>query len=474
MKVPPSSHAENWRTLFFLCPARKSVSPTGTDPVRDGKPPDGARETGVAADRTRPHYYCYVSVTHVLSYSTDTFVSVRHVGVVPVSRVDRPQLGWKRPPEWDRFLEAVESEYGATEPYAGFVLERSWQEYREDHSAEEYVDRLLEAVARRGRDTREKTPTTRPARHDSDGRVWIAVSAEVKSDMAAYATEIGEPNHDVLRAVVCWYLDGGLLGLLTDKLEAAVPDAETQLAELDPSDGRGLTAEEKKRRWLADELTPGAFPREVFGEKLEAMPWRGGGTEHMRETHLQPVLNRIGYTEHPNNPDLFVPEEQAEEIAGEHGIDQDAPAFARKPYNDFTDDERAHGLRVELARRAARRDGKRALRVDTVRGEVFDGTPGTRKVKDLMDRAARAEGFETDAKGGAKRLRCDLEAVEDRDVWADSGLTADTAPGKAGELDGTPGVEADETSANDTETDATAEMDRIVAATPVTDDGGEE
>lgn len=27
--------------------------------------------------------------------------------MVAVNRVDRPQLGWKRPPEWDRFLEAV-------------------------------------------------------------------------------------------------------------------------------------------------------------------------------------------------------------------------------------------------------------------------------------------------------------------------------------------------------------------------------
>ncbi|PSP16807.1 hypothetical protein BRC62_05570 [Halobacteriales archaeon QH_10_67_13] len=165
------------------------------------------------------------------------------------------------------------------------------------------------------------------------------------------------------------------------------------------------------------------------------MRWRGGDSEHMRETHLQPVLNRIGYTEHPSNSDLFVPEEQAREYAEEQGIYPDAPAFERKPY----DDERAHGLRIELARRAARRDGKRALRADTVRGEVFDGTPGTRKVKDLMDRAARAEGYETDAKGGAKRLRCDLEAVADGDVLADAGLTADTDPGEAGETDATPG-----------------------------------
>jgi hypothetical protein len=395
--------------------------------------------------------------------------------VVGVRERDTVPLNWKAPPEWGRFLEAVAADnHGYTSQYAGIAIERSFYEYREVPDAERYANRLLEAVGRRGQDTREKTRQTRPGDGGDDGgQATVRVAREVKQDMKAYAAETGSAEHEVLRAVVCWYLDGGLLGLLTDKLEVAVPDAETQLAELDPGDDRSLTAEEKKRRWLADELTPGAFPREVFGEKLEAMPWRGGDTEHMRETHLQPVLNRIGYTEHPNNPDLFVPEEQAREYAEEQGIDPDAPAFERKPYDDLTDAEQVHKLRVELARRASEHGGKRALRAETVRGEVFDGTPGTRKVKDLMDRAVRIGGFETDAKGGTKRLRCDLEAVADPDVLADAGLTADTDPGEAGETDATPGIDTDETGGSDDETDAKAEMDRLMAATPATGDGGD-
>ncbi len=392
-----------------------------------------------------------------------------------MNSAERVPLNWKRPPEWDRFLSSVDQKHSAMALYAGFEIERAWREYREEHPAEEYTDRLMGAVGRRGQDTREKTPPTREA-SDGGQRVSVRVRRGVKEDMAAYAAETGSAKHDVLRAVVCWHLSGGLLGRLTDKLEVAVPEAESQLAELDPGDDRGLTAEEKKRRWLADDLTaddgPGAFTREDFGDALEAMPYRGGDTEHMRETHLQPVLDRIGYTEHPNNPALFVPEEQAREYAEEQGIDPDAPAFERKPYDDLTDDERAHGLRVELARRAGGHGGKRALRADTVRVEVFDGTPGARKVKDLMDRAARAEGFETDAKGGTKRLRCDLEAVADPDVLADAGLTADTDPGEAGGTDATPGVEAGDTGENDPETDVKSEMDRIMAATPATGDGG--
>ena len=90
----------------------------------------------------------------------------------------------------------------------------------------------------------------------------------------------------------------------------------------------------------------------------------------------------------------------------------------------------------------------------------------------LMDRVARTGGFETDAKGGTKRLRCDLKAMADRGVLADAGLTADTDPGGAGETDATPGVEARVTGEKDAETDAKAEMYRLMIATPATGDGG--
>lgn len=398
--------------------------------------------------------------------------------MVGVKERDTASLNLKAPPEWDRFVDAVAADNNGYEsPYAGIAIERAFYEHREIHPAEENANRLLEAVGRRGQDTREKTPQTRPGDGGDDGgRATVRVAREVKQDIVAYAAETGSAKYEVLRAVVCWYLDGGLLGLLTDKLEVAVPDAEKLADELDPVDDRGLTAEEKKRRWLADHLTagdgPGAFTREDFGDALEAMPYRGGDTEHMWGSHLQPVLDRIGYKEHPNNPTLFVPEEQAREYAKDQGIDPDSPAFERKPYDDLTDDERDHGLRVELARRAGKHGGKRALRVDTVRGEVFDGTPGARKVKDIIDRAARAEGFETDAKGGRKRLRCDLEAVADPDVLADAGLTTDSDPGEAGETDPTPRVYTDETGGNDSETELNAEMDRLIAATPAKDDGG--
>jgi len=385
-----------------------------------------------------------------------------------MTSADRPQLAFGQPPNWDSFEETVEREWGATSPYVGFVLDRTWREFREEHPAEELVTRLVEAAGLRERDTREKSLLTRDVSGSGDGRVWYHVHPETKSGMEAYATEAGVPNHVVLRAVVWWYLDGGLLGRLTEKLERAVPDAEEQLAELDPSADRGQTSEDKKPRWLVKELTPGGFTLSDFGDALEAMPWRGGDTEHMRGEWLEPVLSRAEYAEHPNKSGLYIPEEQAEEMAEKQGIDRDGPAIDRGDYADLTDPERVRGLRVELARRATnRRNGKRALNASKVRSDVFDGTPGTRKTKDLMDRAARIDGFNTDGKGGEKRLRVDLNAVEDAEVW--DALEDENTE----EPDAPPGQDAEdgETDPEDPVAEAKERMDALTSAEVATDGG---
>lgn len=369
-------------------------------------------------------------------------------------------LRFKEPPEWPRFIETVAAEHGGyASPYAGVAIEQAWREYREEHPSEEYADRLLRAVGRRDRHTREKKLTQETA--TGGNPATVRVRKGVKEDMKAYATEAGVPAHVVLRAVVCWYLGGGLLGRLTEKLGRAVPEAEDQLADRDPSADRGQTAIDKKREWLARRMADRPmFTLTEFGEALEAMPYRGGDTDHMREQHLETVLSRIHYAEHPAQTDLYLPEEDAEEAAESEGIDPDAPAINRTGYTDMSGEERVHGLRVEIAQRAAKRsNGKRALRAGEVRSEVFDGTPGKRKTKDLMDRAAHADGFETDGKGGEKRLTVDLRAVEDPDVF-DAVDREGSSPGPA------------------VTEDVDVELDRLMEAEGATPeartDGGEE
>lgn len=377
--------------------------------------------------------------------------------MVGVKDRDTTALNWKAPPEYDRFLDAVAADnHGYKSPYAGIAIERSFYEYRERHPAEENATRLLEAVGRRGQDPREKIPQTRPGDGGDDGRrATVRVAREVKQDMAAYAAETGSAKHEILRAVVCWYLDGRLLGRLTEKLESAVPEAEEQLADLDGSADASLGTKERRTVELVRGLGEEAFTRDDFREELREV--RGvSDSPYCRDEYLPRVLDRLDFTPHPNNPDLFLRDEQVREYADDEDI-LDGPAIDRLPYADLTDEEQVYGLRVEAVRKAeGRTNGRYALRVEEVRGEVFDGGPSKRRAKALMDRATQASGFSTDARGGGKRLKVDVSEV-DHGVLSDAGLDRDDGVDSEGPGDG-----------------VAERIDALTNATPVTDGGRED
>ena len=250
---------------------------------------------------------------------------------------DRPQLGWKQPPEWDRFLEAVEDEWGATEPYAGFTLDTAWREYRDDHPLEEYADRLLGATGRRDEPTREKSQLTRDATSAVDGRVWTRVLRETKDEMAAFATESNVPNHEVLRAVVNWYLSGGLLGRLTEKFERAVPEAEDALADLDPEAEEGLTKSERVEIAIAQRLGK-QFSEADLARAIEE---ETSGSDYYHERYGPAVVERkdVKRWEGSDGPDTFLKPESwrakmTTEIIKNLGGDFETapPAFTRTEF----------------------------------------------------------------------------------------------------------------------------------------------
>jgi len=55
---------------------------------------------------------------------------------------------------------------------------------------------------------------------------------------------------------------------------------------------------------------------------------------------------------------------------------------------------------VEPARRSLSNDGRYAMEASAIHQDVFDGQPSDSHVRDLMDRAAKADGFSTDVRAG--------------------------------------------------------------------------
>lgn len=328
-------------------------------------------------------------------------------------RVSTEQLSWKVPAdEWERFVRTVEERF-RTANYAGAALSRAWGEYRDEHALEDLTDRLLALVGRASSTPRKEKPGRRTSTDEKETtRVWTNVPAEVKAEMKQYATSCGVPCHEVLRAVINWFAEGGLVIRVTAALEAVVDEAERLAA-----DERGESTADKKARWLANYFIDedgerGQFTDEDFGDALEAMPFRGGDTAHMREKWRPKVLDRLDMEPHPNVPGVYVTSEDAAEYRADD-VAPDAPAIDRLNYDYLTDDERVKGLRIRLAQAAAAQSRQRlAWTDDDALREAFGGVPGTRKVRTLMDRAARAAGFETDVRNG-KRLKVNLARVTD-------------------------------------------------------------
>ena len=236
---------------------------------------------------------------------------------------DRPQLQWSKPPEWDRFEEAVVEKYGARSPYCGFVIDRAWREFDERHPAEDLAERLRVAAGlpREAGRTHTGGPLTR-ARTDErgEGRVWVRVGEDTKDGMAEFAHEKGVGTHEVLRAVVLWYLEGGRDGRLRRKLERAVPEAEAAFDRLEGDDT--TTPTEARTVRIARRLTERHENLEITETDLEAAVREEAGADARTvEKYTELVTDRLDVREHPNQPDglttLYWPAHKVAELERE-------------------------------------------------------------------------------------------------------------------------------------------------------------
>lgn len=165
----------------------------------------------------------------------------------------------------------------------------------------------------------------------------------------------------------------------------------------------------------------------------------GRDTDYIREDRAARVVEQFDVVEHPNNPDLFVSEERAEQIDAD-----DEPAVDRKDYADLSREEKVVGIRVALARNAEHNGGKAAFGAGTIKRELFDNRPSDGHVQQLMELAGEADGFGMGSKptDGAKRVVADLPAVSEAILdlaGVDHGPEHDDGvDGRGGESEGDP------------------------------------
>lgn len=395
--------------------------------------------------------------------------------------VDRVKVGWRVPSdEWGTFIDYVHAEHGETSGYVGREVERAMREWIDRDAfapVEALADRLVRAAGRTPANLSQKKSAVDPPTGNDTTTVQCRVDPDVKERFAHHAkTKTDDRVGTVLARALRERRDGGRARRVREKLERVTDDAEGLLAEQNP-DEDGLSLIERRTVAICNRLRD-QFTRDDLEAAIEAI---AGGSDPTIQKYTDRVLDRLGYVQHPDNPDLFIPEAEAEE----YGFNPDAPAYYRKQYGGLSREEKARGLRVDLARRSLSNNRRYAMDASTIHQDVFDGQPSESHVRGLMDRAADADGFSTDTRGGVERLRVDLRrATDDLMATAEAVRDGDGADAPAsgrdrhdgqqdgvdgGESDASPGVQA----GNGDHADVDTEMDALMDATPVTGGGVE-
>lgn len=327
-------------------------------------------------------------------------------GVVGVT--DRVKLDWQVPTAvWERFREYVEDRYGSLEGHLGREAEAAMAEYcNEDEYApiEEKIDRLLEAAGYTPdrhcgeKNTVEKQTTTR-----ASIRVHYEIKAEFRQFVAGSHGTYGESFARALDA----YVGGGRAARLKRKLDRVVDDAERMLAEITSDDTTEMSVTERRTVDIALRLG-NSFTEDELREAIDDA--LGCPTEPTVDRYRERVTDHLDVEPHPVNSALWIPREQAEEMASEN-----VPEEVRKPPERLDREERIRRVRHAVTHEAFRRgSGKAAVSLDDIRTAVLDGTVSRSTVRSYCRAVAEHSGYTVkQSSSGTTKLHADAHGMDD-------------------------------------------------------------
>lgn len=164
-------------------------------------------------------------------------------------------------------------------------------------------------------------------------------------EFAASAREQGKRPGVYLARALRERRAGGRAQRVMAKLDRVSDDAEALLVEVAPEGDGEMSLRERRTAAICRRLG------EQFHEsELEAAIGAvAGDSPPTLQEYRERVLGRLGYVEHPNNPEMYVPEDIAHEIAATTDAPgPDVPPVERKDYLDLTREEKVHGLRIAV------------------------------------------------------------------------------------------------------------------------------
>jgi hypothetical protein len=240
-------------------------------------------------------------------------------------------------------------------------------------------------------------------------RIGIRVGTLLKEEFCAYVDEHTDYNYGVaLARALNVYRDGGRSRRVEDKLDRVVDDAESILGELNNDSNDRLSSVQRKTIAICHDLGE-SFTDEVLNESIHNIAAKGvKASEPTLEKYRDLVIDRLDYERHPDNEDLWISRDRAEQIASD-----ETPAECRRSVELLDDDKMKRRLIYTVGRRAMATSSKDVtLPERELREEVFDDEISRPTMHDVMHAAAEHFGIGTGKPDGQQVLRLNLNELE--------------------------------------------------------------
>jgi hypothetical protein len=308
----------------------------------------------------------------------------------------------------ERFDERVLEKYGHRQPHAAVELERELQHVLDDGVVSQLWRVADELLSTLGIPTGGKNSLREFDRDGAETTVLrYKIDADLRDDLIAEADERDTSAGELVETTMQRYYDsarGSVVERVVDRLERATTVGD----ELDTDKG----ATERRRDTIAAAVAGddrGHFLLDEFDDAIDDHVHGLSSSSYARDEHLKPVLERIEYTWHPNNPDIFVPREEFDLPADDEGRDPRG-----RPAVLTDDDHMTLAVAVEAAERSLESNQPYRLTLGEAAGVV--GKPDYTGLKTAFRRAAgRFDGLKPREKDGSFALAAKPSDVREAD-----------------------------------------------------------
>ena len=322
------------------------------------------------------------------------------------------KLDWRVPTDvWDRFRDHVQEKFDGLEGRLGREAEHAMQEYADADTlaeGEELLNELLRTAGRTCGDT-EQEKTSELATTETT-RVQVRVDSVVKDKFRAVVTDSDDSYGVAFARALREYLDGGRDSRVVEKLRRISDACKDVFAEMNPDTDDGLSSKQRKIYAICDRLHT-QFTDERLLTVIDDIAGEGDrASAPTRKQYRETITERLDVEPHPQNSDIWIPTEEAKQIAG-HAT----PRVCRLPVSHLDRDEKLRRIQLEAGRQAvAATNNCTRLTATTVREEILECAVSEARTRELLEQTV--DGYRSRRKHGKRVLDVDFSAVMESDL----------------------------------------------------------